>query len=84
MSCRTGCPTKDHANWGECLRAADLRVAYSGIGGNDATTQKKWDNELAEYRKAREQGIQPAGTKLAQVRQAVEISNKTGVAYQAG
>jgi hypothetical protein len=84
MSCRTGCPTKDHANWGECLRASNLRIAYSGVNGLDLTTQKKWDKELADYKSARDQGIQPAGTKPEQVKRAVEISNKTGVAYQAG
>ena len=84
MACRSGCPTQDHADWGECLRSANLKVAYSGIGGGDATAQKRADREIQAYRDARAQGIQPAGTRLAQTRAAVEKSNKDGKAYVAG
>jgi hypothetical protein len=42
---------------------------------------KKWDNELALYRTARAQGIQPDGTTTAKIRKAIDISNKTGQAY---
>ena len=84
MACRSGCPTQDHANWGECARSANLRVAYAGIGGGDATSQKRWDKELSDYRNARAQGIQPASTKTKDIRKAVEISNKTGRAFNAG
>jgi hypothetical protein len=44
---------------------------------------KKWDNELALYRTARSQGIQPDSTKTKDIRRAIDISNKTGVAYGA-
>jgi len=44
---------------------------------------KKWDKELALYRTAREQGIQPEGTSTAKIRKAMDISNKTGIAYGA-
>lgn len=33
--CRSGCPSKDHASWGECLRAARVGVA----GGESAGPQ---------------------------------------------
>lgn len=79
--CRSGCPTKDHATWGECARAANLRVAYCGIGGGDATEQKRWDQELALYRSARAQGVQPDGTKAHQVKAALEASQAAGAAY---
>jgi hypothetical protein len=79
--CRTGCPTQDHATWGECARAANLRVAYCGIGGGDATEQKKWDQELALYRTARSQGIQPEGTRTSQVMRALKASDAAGAAY---
>ena len=79
--CRTGCPTQDHASWGECARATNVRIAYCGIGGGDATKQKAWDRELADYRSARAQGIQPDGTTTAKIRQAVELSNQVGAAY---
>lgn len=79
--CRTGCPTKDHATWGECARAANLRIAFCGIGGGDATAQKQWDAELELYRSARAQGIQPDGTKAGQVQAALEASQAAGAAY---
>lgn len=79
--CRTGCPTQDHATWGECARAANLRVAYCGIGGGDATEQKKWDQELALYRAARAQGVQPDGTKTSQIMRAMKASDSAGAAY---
>jgi hypothetical protein len=44
---------------------------------------KKWDNELALYRQARSQGIQPDTTKTKDIRKAIDISNKTGRAYGA-
>jgi hypothetical protein len=44
---------------------------------------KKWDKELALYRTARAQGIQPDGTSTAKIRKAMDISNKTGIAYGA-
>ena len=46
-------------------------------------SSKKWDKELALYRSAREQGIQPDGTSTAKIRKAIDVSNKTGIAYGA-
>lgn len=82
--CSSGCPTQDHANFGECLRAKNMKVAFCGQGSGDATTQKRWDAELQAYRDARRQGIQPKTTKMKDIRQAVEISNRSGKAYDAG
>lgn len=80
--CRTGCPEPgSHRTWGECARAARLRIAYCGVGGGDATEQKKWDNELAAYRAARAQGIQPDGTTPRHVEKAVHASQEAGAAY---
>ena len=81
MACRSGCKTQDHESYGDCLQAANLRIAYSGIGGGDATTQKRWDKNLADYKRARELGIQPVGTKPSQVRAAFEASDKSGKAF---
>ena len=44
---------------------------------------KKWNSELASYRKARESGIQPAGTTHAHVEQAYQASETLGKAYDA-
>lgn len=84
MSCTSGCVTQDHESYGECLRAKSLRVAYcNSASGQDYTAQKKWDADLAAYKDARAQGIQPSGTDRSKVDRAVAISNETGQAYQA-
>jgi len=46
-------------------------------------SSKKWDKELALYRSARSQGIQPDGTSTAKIRKAIDASNQTGIAYGA-
>lgn len=75
----------EHDSGCDCFgcKARTLRVAYSGQGGGDATTQKKWDKNLAAYKRARELGIQPAGTKPSQVQAAFRQSDKTGSAFRA-
>jgi hypothetical protein len=86
MKCRTGCPTQDHVSWGECLRASSIQLNTGDAKASlisSGWTQKKWDNELKEYRDARAQGIQPKSTKTADIRAAVKHSDTTGVAYQA-
>lgn len=65
------------------MRASNLRVAFCGIGGGDATAQKNWDKNLDAYRSAKAQGISPAGTRASQIRAAVERSNQTGEAFVA-
>jgi len=50
---------------------------------NLQTSTKKWDKELSAYRDARAQGIQPAGTSMKKIQEAVRISNETGKAYGA-
>lgn len=73
MACRSGCKTQDHASWGECARAANLRtsqIAPHNQGGYDLTKK-----ELAAYRAARRDGIQPEGTtmdKISAARRATE------------
>lgn len=61
MSCRTGCPTKDHASWGECARQMNLQLGdLTGQGQRIVT-----DRRLGAYADARRQGLQPPSTKLA-------------------
>lgn len=54
-----------------------------GAGRGDATAQKKWDRELDAYKAARKEGIQPAGTQMHQVEQAVKLSDQAGRAFDA-
>jgi hypothetical protein len=82
VRCRTGCKTKDHRSYAECLRDAGTRVAYcDSVNGSDATTQKHWDRELDAYRSVRREGIQPEGTTMAKIEHAVRESDKAGAAY---
>lgn len=80
-NCTAGCKTKDHASWGECMRAKNAIIAYAGIGGGDASAQKRWDNELQAYRDARAQGIQPDGTTMPKIQAALDASDRAGAAY---
>lgn len=57
------------------------RIGYCGQGGNDATRQKKWDAELDLYASAVKAGMQPETTQGAGVRQSIDWSEKTGIAY---
>lgn len=83
-NCSSSCTTRDHQTFGECQRAKGIRIAYcNSASGKDATRQKRWDRELQDYRDARAQGIQPASTTTAGIRQAVELSQRAGKAWDA-
>lgn len=60
------------------------KVMNIRIGQVDATVQRQWDNDLAHYKDARRQGVQPMGTSRKQVDQAMMISERVGKAFQAG
>ena len=81
MACRTGCPTQDHASWGECARA---QVHFAPWFSADSRAGRANDSELAEYRGAVSQGIQPASTKTRDIRAAVELSNAADRPFDAG
>lgn len=80
-NCTSTCTTRDHKTFGECMRAKNAIVAYCGIGGGDASAEKRWDRELEAYRNARAQGIQPTGTTMPKIEAALEASNRRGAAY---
>jgi hypothetical protein len=83
-NCTTGCPTQDCPSYAACLRGKALRVAYcDSANGRDYSTQKKWDRDLAAYKDARAQGIQPSGTDRSSVDRAVALSNEVGKAWDA-
>lgn len=82
--CTSGCKTRDHESYAECLKAKTVKVAYcDSANGRDATAQKRWDAELSAYREARAEGIQPAGTKRSQVENAKRLSDAAGKAWDA-
>lgn len=83
-NCTTGCPTQTCESYSACLKGKGVRVAYSNSAtGGDFATQKRHDRELDAYAAARKEGVQPAGTKMAQVETALRISDKHGLAAKA-
>lgn len=78
MACSSGCRTKNHKTYGECMRSKTVKVAEY-----DVTAQKAADANLDNYARARKYGIQPQSTKKHHVDQAIAISEQTGQAYQA-
>lgn len=77
--CRSGCPTQDHNNWGECARSANISTANMAI----AAVSRGVDKELSAYRDARKLGIQPASTKMKDIQKAVRTADKLGRAVSA-
>lgn len=67
-----------HETFGACMRAKNLSIDM-GVDGRRA-----WDGEIEAYKNAHRQGIRPAGTKLHQIRQAEELSQKAGKPFDAG
>lgn len=84
MGCRRGCPSQDHASWGECARAARFMVGWAR-SATDETLDRSYEQrkqaELDLYKSAREQGIQPDGTSTGRIRFALDQSNQHGMGY---
>lgn len=80
--CTGGCRTQDHASYAQCLRAKNTGTYLASPSrGLDGTTQKKWDAELGRYHAARKEGIQPDGTTMPKVMDAIRRSDEAGAAY---
>lgn len=80
--CRTGCPTQDHASWGECARASGLMVGWcQSVKGLDRTAEKNLQSELNAYSRTRVGGIQPDGTTRPKIDFANRMSEKFGGKY---
>lgn len=78
-NCSSACLTKDHETFGECMRSKNLQL---NPNLSDTKSTKSWDGELQAYRDARRQGVQPRGTKMNQIEEAMRISDATGVAFK--
>lgn len=84
MPCTSGCRTQNHQSWGECMRAKNLRIAYTASAkGLDLSAQKADDRELAMYESAVRQGIQPATTRMPDIQLAMEASESLGRPWDA-
>jgi hypothetical protein len=85
--CKCSWANYGHQTYGECLRSKNLRIAYCGTGTNeknDYSRQRELDRDLDFYASARRQGIQPDSLKRDDVAYALDSSDKTGIAYDAG
>lgn len=86
--CEWGCDNRCFT-YGEHLRNKGLSfngcfpTRSNGAGRGDAMAQKKWDAELASYKAARAQGVQPATTRTPDIERAMRMSDKAGKAYNA-
>jgi hypothetical protein len=81
--CRSGCNTKDHASYAECLRAARVGIAAGESAPASIARGRAWEKELTSYAEARKQGIQPASTKQKDINAAVALSNTVDKPYDA-
>lgn len=82
MACRSGCRTKDHASYAECLQSATVQTkAVMTSPLSDMYSKTKRD--LSAYEGARAQGIQPGGTTVEKVREAEQASRVLGRPYNA-
>jgi hypothetical protein len=76
----------DHTNCDDdCFgcKARSLQLNTGDANSQKTVSNKKWNGELDAYRKARAQGIQPAGTSMAHIKAAVDASNTMGKAFDA-
>lgn len=60
-----------------------LQMNSGDASSQKPTSNKKWDSELNAYRQARAEGIQPAGTSMAKIREAERASEVMGKAFDA-
>lgn len=65
-NCTSGCLTRDHSTWGECVRSKGLQISPA-VNDNYGSKQRQWDKDLDHYESAVRQGIQPEGTQRHQV-----------------
>ena len=64
-------------------KAKGLQLNTGDANSQKIMSNKKWDGELNEYRRARAQGIQPAGTNMTAIQEAYRASETMGKAYDA-
>jgi hypothetical protein len=62
-------------------KVTTLEMGVGDANSKVAMSNSKWDAELKAYKDARAQGIQPSGTSMAKVQEAVRISDKVGKAF---
>lgn len=82
VNCSSGCLTKNHYTFGECLNAKSVgAIGYKISKGRDDLNRS--DRELSAFRDAVNQGVMPDGTTKQKVEDAMILSNEAGAAYGA-
>lgn len=84
MNCTSSCKTKDHENYGDCIRA-NMPMFDGSVSPTKSKTSiaalKADEKELSSYFDATRQGIEPVSTRKRDIDAAVRFSNETGVAF---
>ena len=81
-NCRSGCDTKDHSSYAECLISANVTINATTVSPLKSMYEKT-KTDLSAYGTARRNGIQPEGTTVEKVRQAENASRALGRPYNA-
>jgi hypothetical protein len=63
------------------VKSLQINTGDAKAASGSGMTNKEWDNELNAYRKARAEGIQPAGTSMKAINEARRASEAMGKAY---
>lgn len=79
MACSSGCPTQDHASYGECLRSKSLQVQNEEAHRYN----QSMNGALDDYVDARHSGMQPASVMKKDVAFAREMTDLTGTPFRA-
>lgn len=82
MTCRSGCVTKDHGSYAECLQSANVTVS-AVINSPLQSVYENTKADLRAYAAAKANGIQPSGTSREKVHAAEAASNLLGRPYNA-
>lgn len=77
----------DHSNCDNepCFncKVKQIQISAGDAGRAESMSAKKWDSELEAYRRARSEGIQPAGTTMKAINEAKQASDNLGSAFNA-
>lgn len=82
MACRTGCPTKDHLNWGECLKASNIQMNAGDARHNRPMSNRAFNAEMAAYESAVKEGLDPKTTNMIDINAARHAADKAGKPVQ--
>lgn len=76
--CRSGCRTKDHGSWGECLRAANIKAQWLGGTGMSYGDEKDFYKIDTDYRAALDAGVDPGSFERKDVDAALRAADLKG------